>query len=154
MILSLLYLVQRFETKKSDLPFEALRNAPGTKVKKLKKAIAEAEALEQARLIGEEVDDGEDALNKAIKMASGEKAKDSLKKLRKTEKRMNQQKAKSSEAWHERKQEVQDSKALREDRRKENIKNRAKNKKKNRPGFEGEKDDFLNKKGDKKGQKA
>ncbi|KAI7828785.1 surfeit locus protein 6-domain-containing protein [Gamsiella multidivaricata] len=87
-----------------------------------------------------------DTWKKALQLAQGEKVKDDVKLLKKTIKREEVQKKKSSKEWGERKSTVSKTKDQKQKKREENIKARidaAKNKGKN-----------GDKKGDKKGAKG
>lgn len=88
-----------------------------------------------------------DTWRKALQLAQGEKVKDDVKLLKKTIKREETFKKKSSKEWGERKSTVSKQKDNKQKRREENLKSRidaAKNKGKKDKG---------DKKGDKKGAK-
>ncbi|KAJ1883045.1 hypothetical protein H4R99_001108 [Coemansia sp. RSA 1722] len=75
-----------------------------------------------------------DKWNKALDQAKGEKVKDDVKLLRKAVKRMDQQKAKSSREWNDRKKQVQDGIKEREQKRNANLKARVDAKKMKKDG--------------------
>jgi len=94
---------------------------------------------------------------RATKMAAGEKIKDDPALLRKTLRRQKQQKQRSAKKWSDRTKGVKIAQKAQQDRRESNIQARAEQKKakkagkklpiaKKRPGFEGKKKNFLNKK--------
>eukprot|EP00698_Gefionella_okellyi_P004881 TRINITY_DN14512_c0_g1_i1.p1 TRINITY_DN14512_c0_g1~~TRINITY_DN14512_c0_g1_i1.p1 ORF type:complete len:258 (+),score=40.25 TRINITY_DN14512_c0_g1_i1:27-776(+) len=88
----------------------------------------------------------------AIKRASGEKIRDDPARLKKSLKADRKRKERSQKDWAERKAEEQKQTDTRIERREENLKKRKLGKKgqsgsqKSRPGFEGKKKEFLNKK--------
>ncbi|KAJ1822879.1 hypothetical protein LPJ56_000504 [Coemansia sp. RSA 2599] len=101
----------KMENKKKEL--EELRKSDASK----------ADQIEQ-----------KDKWNKALDQAKGEKVKDDVKLLRKTVKRMDQKKAKSSREWTDRKQQVQTGIKEREEKRNANLKARADAKKMKKAG--------------------
>jgi len=88
----------------------------------------------------------------ALKRASGEKVKDDVSLLKKTVKREHKMKERSAKKWSERNRLQKTEKEQRIEKRMENIRHhkekkheRKMGKKPNRPGFEGKKQDFINK---------
>ena len=90
----------------------------------------------------------------SLKRARGEKVLDDPKLLRKSVKREEKKKQKSIEKWSERTKTVQDQQNAKKKKRKENIKAKAdekieknierREKKRNRPGFEGRSKGMIN----------
>lgn len=135
----------------------AAASAPKASSKKLSTAQLLAQAEEKERIRRERLSapdgGGEDAQiyewQKALEKAGGIKQKDNPKLLRKTLKRQERQKKKSSREWKARVKTIEKSKAEKQAKRVQNLserktknKNRASNLKK-RAGFEGKRS-FLN----------
>ncbi|KAF9434243.1 hypothetical protein BGZ76_008333 [Entomortierella beljakovae] len=127
--------------KKKKGPTDAQGQLKMVEAHKEKLAALQTSDPEKANALKEK-----DTWKKALQLASGEKVKDDVKLLKKTIKREEVQKKKSSKEWGERKSTISKTKDQKQKKREENIKSRidaAKNK--------GKKGD---KKGDKKGKGA
>ncbi|ORY04185.1 SURF6-domain-containing protein [Basidiobolus meristosporus CBS 931.73] len=117
----------------------------------LKKVEAKQEKLEKLKATDKEKAEKiieNEQWKKALQMSAGAKLKDDPKLLKKTIKRDEVKKKKSSKEWNERKTQVTESIANKQKKRNENIKARidakknkgkGKSAKKSRPGFEGKK---------------
>ncbi|KAF9202536.1 hypothetical protein BGZ49_007327 [Haplosporangium sp. Z 27] len=127
--------------KKKKGPTDAQGQLKMVEAHKEKLAALQASDPEKANALKDK-----DTWKKALQLAQGEKVKDDVKLLKKTIKREEVQKKKSSKEWGERKSTISKAKDQKQKKREENIKSRidaAKNK--------GKKGD---KKGDKKGKGA
>ncbi|CAE8624504.1 unnamed protein product [Polarella glacialis] len=138
-----------FDTNSAGLPFEAGIGRRGKKVRKLRddlrKHEVDATRLREAEARGEgDVFRKEQAVQKALQRARGEKVHDDSSKLRKVQKAMDLKKKKGKDKWtakiESEKQQVNEQQAQRRD----NLKNRGSKKKTKRAGFEGKKTGYLN----------
>jgi len=132
---------------KGDVPDTA---APGSKKKRLRNALIEAEAKRRRLEEAEDPAEREElrkqfAIESAQKKLAGEQTVDDPSRIKKAVKDMVKQKERSALRWSQRVEEVMASKQQRAETRKANIDEKiAKKKSKKRPGFEGQVSDFLN----------
>ncbi|CAE7862228.1 Surf6 [Symbiodinium microadriaticum] len=141
-----------FDAEASGLPFEAGVGQRGRKVKKLqaelRKQEADAAKLREAELRGKgEELRKEQAYEKALQRARGEKVHDDVSKLRKVQKTMEMKKKKGQDRWNAKMESDKQKAEERQAQRKENLQSRGtkkKNQMQRRMGFEGKRTSFLN----------